>query len=371
MELHTLIYRLLFQYDCIIVPNFGAFVCTYKKMEFNPQQGYINPARKLVSFNQNLIADDGLLADFIGREEEIDTPTTYQKITDWVAYINNRIQQGQTMNLKGIGSFCLDDEKNLVFVPETTANFLPETYGLQKLKLPEKGQKIQPVEEVVAISPLPDTITETQLPEVILAPTLPPISKKESPKRLKKHPVPEPVATLPPPREKKKGNFFTRRVAYYILLTLLIACFFFLQDYMYHSKLSFGSLLPTRSSQNTTKNNPPAAPTKPIPNSQPANSLQNSTTTQPNVDTLPPQNSQNDTIYYIIAGAFSTEKNAADLVTELEATGKTLSIIKTPGSPLYRVGIGQFATRVEANTRLDATRAELKNPGAWVLAVKK
>lgn len=360
MELSSYLHQLLHRHDCVIVPGLGGFVCASKKLEFNPRAGYIQPARKTVAFNQNLTGNDGLLANFIAEEKKIDFTLATQQIEGWADTIKQQLEQGQTVNMRGIGSFSHNEEKNTVFVPEPTANFLPETYGLQKLVLKPQADGME------------TTVAET-----------PAVAKKDESKatppakKSRRHPIPLPAGSEPQVKERKKGKSWLRRIPYIILVLLLVAGFFVVRNYPQHFKFDFGSLFPSDApapKKETVKpQTPPTSPDKVTAEkeSPAAKSIQNETHAQPPVDTKTTETAQTDSVFYIIAGAFSSGQNASNLKTDLEQKGYEPVIINIPGSSLYRVGYRQYTTRKEAEGRLAAVRRDAKNPAAWVLAVKK
>ena len=49
------IYDLLFDHDCVIIPNFGGFVANYASSKYDPSTNTITPPKKHLLFNKNLI----------------------------------------------------------------------------------------------------------------------------------------------------------------------------------------------------------------------------------------------------------------------------------------------------------------------------
>ena len=61
MQITALIKELLYQYECVTIPQFGAFLTRAFEAKVDPS-GLFFPSRKEVYFNQLLIANDGVLA---------------------------------------------------------------------------------------------------------------------------------------------------------------------------------------------------------------------------------------------------------------------------------------------------------------------
>ena len=62
---------LLFLHDCVIIPDFGGFICNYKSAYIDENSGIICPPTKDILFNRNLIHNDGLLVNWIAAKENI------------------------------------------------------------------------------------------------------------------------------------------------------------------------------------------------------------------------------------------------------------------------------------------------------------
>ena len=68
---------LLFLHDCVIIPDFGGFICNYKSAYIDDESGLICPPSKDILFNRNLTHNDGLLVSWIAGKENI----SYEKAT--------------------------------------------------------------------------------------------------------------------------------------------------------------------------------------------------------------------------------------------------------------------------------------------------
>lgn len=354
MEISPNLSLLLFQHDCLIVPGLGGFVASYKSTEFNTQGQYINPARKTIAFNQNLNTNDGLLAHHIAQKANVGFNSALDKINAWVSGLHSKLQQGETITIEGIGSLKLNEEKRIVFTPIADANFLPETYGLGKLSLGNTVVKQAAVAPKAAKSEEP-------------APSKAIVSEKSK--------QTQPAPTIKPPRQKRKTSLL-RKVFVAVIILIVIAALAILPDFMYHAKISTGSIIPpngVNTSRSSSDIETGQVQTAEVQKASPlhAESSEKNTDAQPRVDTITPKTSKTDSVYYIIAGAFKSESNAQGLVNALEQKGYEPKIINLHGSSLYRVGYKQYNSRNEAETHLDAVRSQENNSAAWVLAVKQ
>lgn len=370
MEVLRYLHQLLHLHDCVIVPGLGGFVCSHKKCELSADTGFLHPARKTVAFNQNLSNNDGLMANYIAQKENLGFTQALNKVTAWSDALKARIEQGETVNIDGIGTMYHNEEKRLVFIPDATANFLPETYGLEAIRL---GKSI-PVKQTRTTAPAPEPLPQ---PEQIQA------KAKEKPVK-EKAAKQKPVKEKPAKRHRPVARFF-RRVATVVLTLIVLFALFILQDFVFHSSFHKGSLFSIEDFYDSAEEKDPGT-------KQPANSssishqpqvaqpealnaepqsLENNTVAQSTVETSPNTSSNSDSVFYIIAGAYRHDANAEKMSRLLQQQGYTGNIIKQPGSALIRVGYGEYASRNEAEAQAVTIRNSEDNPDAWVLAIKK
>lgn len=128
--------ELLYLYDCVIIPDFGGFICNQKCAEIDEKGGIIRPPRKDILFNRNLIHNDGLLINWMAQRENI----SYEKATSRVALFSEelkvRLYQKERIVFGEIGQFYLDRHFHIIFEP-SLHNFLAEAYGMDQLNIPQ------------------------------------------------------------------------------------------------------------------------------------------------------------------------------------------------------------------------------------------
>lgn len=130
MPLHNYIRDLLFLYDCVIIPDFGGFICSYKPAGIHPVKHKFTPPAKKVSFNRMLVMNDGLLAHHIAIENGITYNEALSGISAEISVWKRDLKQGKAVFLESIGQFVNDDSGNLQFFQATEFNYLISSYGL-------------------------------------------------------------------------------------------------------------------------------------------------------------------------------------------------------------------------------------------------
>jgi hypothetical protein len=129
MNLANYINDLLYRYDCVIVPDFGGFVTNKVSAKLNNTTHTFYPPTKQISFNSHLKHNDGLLANYISSAESISFENANQRINDAVSDWKQKLET-QAVQIDTVGSLMLNNDKQLVFEPNTNTNFLTESFGL-------------------------------------------------------------------------------------------------------------------------------------------------------------------------------------------------------------------------------------------------
>ena len=71
MLIKQYIKELLFKYECVTVPNFGAFLTRSVDILIQHETGLFCPPKKEVSFNGLLKSNDGILAQYMAEKENL------------------------------------------------------------------------------------------------------------------------------------------------------------------------------------------------------------------------------------------------------------------------------------------------------------
>jgi len=161
MKIEPYISQLLYRYQCVTVPGFGAFLTEFQSAQLDENANSFYPPKKLVSFNPFLKNNDGLLANHLAQTEKIAYEIAVNAIQNEVADWKNNIQEFGRFSIKNIGEFTLNTEKNLVFVPVDQINYLKESFGLSSFVSPAVKreaykQAVETLEEKAPIAFTPE-----------------------------------------------------------------------------------------------------------------------------------------------------------------------------------------------------------------------
>lgn len=134
MNITSHIQDLLYRYECVVLPGFGAFLSQKQSAFIDTESNEFYPPKKLISFNRQLIKNDGLLANYLAEVEGVKYNSANNMIQEFVYDLENSLQKESKAELANIGEFYLDREDKLQFEPFTQINFLKQSFGLDSFR---------------------------------------------------------------------------------------------------------------------------------------------------------------------------------------------------------------------------------------------
>jgi hypothetical protein len=142
MKIEQYISQLLYRYQCVTVPGFGAFLTEFQSAHLDENSHSFYPPKKMVSFNPFIKNNDGLLANHLAEAEKVSYEVAVSAIQNEVSHWKTKIQEFGNFSIKNIGDFSLNSEKNIVFVPVDQINYLKESFGLSSFVSPAVKREI-------------------------------------------------------------------------------------------------------------------------------------------------------------------------------------------------------------------------------------
>lgn len=307
MQLETYISDLLYRYECVTVPEFGAFLTQRVSATINESTNAFYPPKKSISFNEQIQKNDGLLAHYIADVEKIPFEAANKKIEKRVKILKSLLTEGETVTFANIGELTFNAEGKIVFEPSYQLNYLTDAFGLSTFVSPAVTREVH--KEVV------ETI------------------EKETP-----------IAFTP--EKRKSAPYFKYAAVALIALTLggYVASNYYANQIETHNQLAQEEAfqqLDTKIQQATFV----------IENPLPAVTF-NVTKQTGN--------------YHIVAGAFRVEENCDKKIEQLKAEGYDARKIGVNKYGLREVVYGSYQTGEEALIAIRAIR-KTSNKDAWLL----
>lgn len=357
--------ELLYDYDCVIVPQLGGFVSNYRPARIDARKGLASPPGKDIRFNRNLTKNDGLLtsacADANGWSFEEAGTFVRKEVERTISQLN----EGAKVKLKKVGILYIDAQKNIRFEPDTTQSFLKQSFGFETFALPEPIVQKAPVQEAKV---LPINAPEPALAEIEQSTPAADYGRSEHTKSI----YWVAAATLLPfigfslflgiqTGFKSPGEFTTADLNPFSSKPAV--------ERLYH---------PRATDELPSAIKPRAAAFPEGVNTFPfsfAESRVDSTAVWVNLAKAERTNdaaTASKTVetvlgtYHIIAGCFGEKANAEKYVAELQESGHNASILDL-NKGLYRVRLESHDVYTEATDRLQEVRKMRKHEGAWLL----
>lgn len=166
MKMEQHIAQLLYRYQCVTVPGFGAFLTEIQPAHLVESTNSFYPPKKVVSFNGNLKNNDGLLANHISQTEKIGYEIAVQSISKEVALWKNALLNQHNIVLNSVGTLHLNTSGILNFEGSSQVNFHTSSFGLNTFVSPTvKREVIEKMPEATETEPIvlvPETTTSSR-----------------------------------------------------------------------------------------------------------------------------------------------------------------------------------------------------------------
>lgn len=307
MKTEQYISQLLYRYQCVTVPGFGAFLTDIQSAQWHEKSNAFYPPKKSISFNSYLKNNDGLLANHMAAAEKTTYENAVLAIENEVTAWKNSLQNNNKIALKNIGELSLNTEGSIVFTPYEQPNYLKDSFGLSSFVSPAIKREISQQEVQIAEEKEPILIT----------------------------------------LEKRKRNPYLKYAA---ILVLAIAVSGSVGFKLYQDKIETDTLLVQTDVQKQVQNKIQEA-TFFIANPLPSVTLTFKEEKMP---------------YHVVAGAFRQEENAEKTLEELNNKGFKAKRIAPNRNGLFPVLYGSYPSYAIAQKAMHEIQKS-DNPDAWLL----
>lgn len=305
MRIEEHISELLVEHDCVIVPDFGGFVCNYAPARIDPVKHLFEPPGKKILFNKGLTRNDGLLAHYVSGKLKMSYSEALDSIAKEVKRYKDDIEKDKRLPLENIGLLYTDEKGSLLFQQDNKINYLADSFGLSAFYH-------LPVEQVA----------------------------KENEAKV-----------IPIHNERKKSRGYAAAA---VVAALVVAGFCFtLFDKQTNIRLSSFDFF-------SKKEAPQYAFAPSI-----YKELPKPVTEPTTVSSIPVPVASSS--FAVIVGSFSIKDNADKLVSQLNKQNLNVSIVGRNPQGLYMVGFGKFSSHDIAATERDNFRKKFVKD-AWIKA---
>jgi len=399
--------ELLHKHDCVIMPNFGGFVCNPENARIDQVSHIITPPARRVMFNQNLKSNDGLLAQTVAQNNGISYNDALKAIDDVITEFKNKLELVKQIEIDTFGIFRLNAEANYVFLPYKHNTYLYASFGLMPLQATPvidlatgtkrtrlfkdrknttpigKKQRAKNVAlkaltailvvmlglnayifltntDLIGGSKMSTTGVHSWFDSLMASDKQP--SSIDNPEKPQVNPIPEAtIATKVPaqPLVEQPIAELTDSSLLYASTTLNIA-----ETFAYTSKSApkFG--------EHTFNQDGNLIDSEPMQILQPELEVNRVIIPDIKNEVVVAENNTTIQSFHIIGGVFCNEANARKFYNMLKSKGFDAQLLLNKKINCNRVSYGKLNSREEALRLMDSIKST-ENPEAWVLAVKE
>lgn len=299
-----------------MVPGFGAFLTQIKSAVIHDGTNALYPPSKEVSFNEQLVTNDGLLVSYMASAEK----TTYEEMLKQVSHVvtiwKTQLRKDEKLDLANIGELRLNAEGKIQFQPHQQINYLTSSYGLSSfVSVPVTREILK--EEVVEI--------EEKIPFIITP-------------------------------EKRKTTYFRPYLKYAAVLLLAVSSTM-TGIHFFNQNSNNQQLVRENAQEQVAKRIQEATFFDATPLELSTISLKVAT------------KKKKLRIHHIVAGAFRIRKNADRKIRQLKRRGFDASYIGTNDFGLHMVDYGSYTDVDEALNALKSIKRN-QSRDAWLLSRK-
>ncbi|RNL88726.1 SPOR domain-containing protein [Sinomicrobium pectinilyticum] len=308
MQLDHYISDLLYRYSCVTVPGFGSFLTQFRSARIHNHTFF--PPSKAISFNAQLVSNDGLLIKHISGTEGLSYDETAKNVKKIALSWRESLEREEKLLLKNIGLLWLNKEGSIQFQPFTETNYLTDAFGLGSVSSRE--------------------VTRETL-------------KKEVAALEEKTPI-----LFTPERRARKRSYL--KYAAILLLSVSVGTIGYQSLKMEQQKEQLQIQMAEQEAQEELQR-----------------TIQQATffdTTPMNLPSITLKATKKP-LYYVVAGAFRVEENAEKKMEELSAKGYTPERLDPTRYGLHQVAFGSYTDAREAINFLNKVKTEA--PEAWLL----
>lgn len=133
MVVEHYISELLYRYDCVMVPELGAFLAQRKSAVLAAGSNTFYPPTKQLSFNTQVQSNDGLLVSYISTAEKTSYEMALTKVSQTVTEWKRLLKNGDKLELADIGTLWSNSADKLQFQPYDKTNYLTSSFGLSSV----------------------------------------------------------------------------------------------------------------------------------------------------------------------------------------------------------------------------------------------
>jgi cell division protein FtsN/nucleoid DNA-binding protein len=314
---------LLCEHNCVVISGFGGFVANYESARIDSRSHFMYAPKKSIVFNKSLQNNDGLLVNEIASCEGLTFKQAKKELDKYVIDLKESLKLYKKVFIEEVGTLLYTSEGNILFVQSNSRNHLLDSFGLSTVQYPA----------------IKRTSVQEQFEEKIKH-----IDKKHL---------------------TSNKKVWLKAAAVLLPLFMVSALGISNKEKI---QTTYANLSPFSSSTTEIVETNKSYSLEKFNIESPTNDIEQVLISfyeaKDNMVTTPIDSDK----HFIIAGAFSSEKNAQKMIAKLKSVDFGNSkIVNQSHSGLYRVCYDGFSNSSEALSAL--RKIKKTNPSAWLLSL--
>ena len=314
---------LLCEHNCVVIPDFGGFVANFESARIDSRSHFMYAPKKSIVFNKSLQNNDGLLVNEIASCEGLTFKQAKKELDKYVLDLKESLKLYKKVFIQEVGTLLYTSEGNILFVQSNSRNHLLDSFGLSTVQYPA----------------IQRTSAQEQFEEKIKH-----IDKKHL---------------------ASNKKFWLKAAAVLLPIFMLSALGINNKEKI---QTTYANLSPFSSLTTEILETKKSYILEKFDVESPTNDIEQAVITFYEAKDNMVTTSIDLDKHFIIAGAFSSEKNAQKMIAKLKgADFGNSKIVNQSHSGLYRVCYDGFSNSSEALSAL--RKIKKTNPSAWLLSL--
>ncbi len=154
MDIVSHINELLFRYECVIIPGFGAFLTHHQSAYVDTETNVFMPPSKSLSFNKQLQTNDGLLTNHLAMTYGLSYREALEDLREQVQIWTDQLENKTPLHFVGIGVLQSNAEGKWQFIPNPENIFQATSFGLAPVQssIVNREELTTPEQKVIPIT---------------------------------------------------------------------------------------------------------------------------------------------------------------------------------------------------------------------------
>jgi len=148
--------ELLYNNECVIIPGLGGFISNKQSSKIIIGKNLFLPPSKKILFNSQLSNNDGILANYIAKKENISFKEANIIISQFVSRCNTAFEQKQKIRFPEIGILYKDENNIILFEQDNNYNYLSDSFGLTPFNSPmiKRKSSFERIDKKIKTTPI-------------------------------------------------------------------------------------------------------------------------------------------------------------------------------------------------------------------------